>query len=1141
MGRLPGDFLPGLAAGPPSAAGSCVLLAFATVALATCDGDMSEPPLPQNQAPAVSTAIPDQVVVDSVVLELSAHFTDPDGDALTYTATSADPTVARAQVAGAIAVIFAGVSGSTTVTVRAIDPDGASATATFDVTVPNRPPQVVKAFPNREAPVGDQVVTRVSSHFADPDGDPLTFAAASADTGVATVTTAGDEVTVRGIRPGVTTITVTAIDPEGLSVGQDFTMTVPNRAPQLADTLPDLVVEVGGETTTDLTQYFADPDGEELTFTATSSIASVAEVDVAGIEMTVGAIAKGTAAITVMATDAGGLLAAQEFKVTVPNRAPQVSDTISDLELEVGSEVVEDVSRRFADPDGDTLTFAAVSSSAAVAVAAVSGERLTVAAIAKGTAIIEVTATDNEGLAASLSFSVMVPNRAPLASEALPDVEIEVGDLVGIDPASHFTDPDGDVLTFAAESSDVSRVTAVVADDRVRMSGVAKGTATVTITATDPEGLAVAQSFRVMVPNRAPEASEALPDVEVEVGELVGIDPASHFTDPDGDALTFAAESSDESLVAANVADDQVRVGGVAKGIATVTVTATDTEGLAVAQSFRVRVPNRAPLASEVLPDVEIEVGDRVGIDPASHFTDPDGDALAFTAESSDESLVAVGVAGDQVSVSGVAKGIATVTITATDTEGLAVVQSFRVRVPNRAPLASEALPDIEVGVGEAARVDPASHFTDPDGDELTFAAESADESLVVTSVADHEVTVRGVGKGRTRVTVTATDTEGLAVAQDFRVTVPNRAPRVAVALPDIRLEVGGDWGAGLSAHFTDPDGDPLLFVAESSDSGVAATRIEGESLRVNAVAAGTATVTVTASDSAGLEVSQAFRVLVPNRGPVVTALIPPHRVRVGRVATVYLPDHFDDPDGDTLTFSAGSTVPAIASADVAGSDLRIRAIAKGISTVTVYAADPGGLVAGISFDVLVPNRAPQVATRFDDRRLEVGEEAALTLSNRFSDPDGDTLAHVAESSSPSVATAAVVDHEVRITAVAAGTSGVTVTAFDPEGASAAQNFTVTVVETPTDHNPQTVGTIPDANLGAGDPDHHRCLGLLHGPGWRRTDLRCFLVGRFGRGGLDFRRCPVRDRRRGGNGHHNGHGHRPRRPLRDPELRRDGE
>ena len=47
------------------------------------------------------------------------------------------------------------------------------------MTVPNRAPLVAKPLPDGEALAGDALVTRVSGHFTDPDGDDLSFAAAS--------------------------------------------------------------------------------------------------------------------------------------------------------------------------------------------------------------------------------------------------------------------------------------------------------------------------------------------------------------------------------------------------------------------------------------------------------------------------------------------------------------------------------------------------------------------------------------------------------------------------------------------------------------------------------------------------------------------------------------------------------------------------------------------------------------------------------------------------------------------------------------------------------------------------------------------------------------------------------------------------
>ena len=124
----------------------------------------------------------------------------------------------------------------------------------------------------------------------------------------------------------------------------------------------------------------------------------------------------------------------------------------------------------------------------------------------------------------------------------------------------------------------------------VRVSAVARGTATVTVTARDPDGRAAALRFRVTVPNRAPAAAGPIPDLRVTAGDTARLDLAGYFTDPDGDALAYEATSSDERVTLAAAAGDTVWVMALSRGMATVTVTARDPGGLAAELSFGVDV-----------------------------------------------------------------------------------------------------------------------------------------------------------------------------------------------------------------------------------------------------------------------------------------------------------------------------------------------------------------------------------------------------------------------------------------------------------------------------------------------------------------------------------------------------------------------
>ena len=207
--------------------------------------------------------------------------------------------------------------GNASVTVTASDPGGLQGQQSFQVTVPNRPPLARGAISVITVQVGETESVDVSSYFAEPDGEALTYAAASSRPGVATVSVSGSTVRVAAVAKGTATVTVTATDPGGLSATQVFETMVPNRRPEPVGTISDQTVEVGDPVTVNLSSYFNDPDGDHLTYTARSSVSAVAAVSVSGSTVTITAVAAGSATITITARDPGDLTATQRFEVTV--------------------------------------------------------------------------------------------------------------------------------------------------------------------------------------------------------------------------------------------------------------------------------------------------------------------------------------------------------------------------------------------------------------------------------------------------------------------------------------------------------------------------------------------------------------------------------------------------------------------------------------------------------------------------------------------------------------------------------------------------------------------------------------------------------------------------------------------------------
>ena len=102
-----------------------------------------------------------------------------------------------------------------------------------------------------------------------------------------------------------------------------------NRPPALVGTLPDRSLPTPpAMLTLDVARAFADPDGDALTFTVSSSAPDVATVGLAGARLTLTSVGAGTATIGVTATDPHGLSATASFTATVGRPGTFTDDPI---------------------------------------------------------------------------------------------------------------------------------------------------------------------------------------------------------------------------------------------------------------------------------------------------------------------------------------------------------------------------------------------------------------------------------------------------------------------------------------------------------------------------------------------------------------------------------------------------------------------------------------------------------------------------------------------------------------------------------------------------------------------------------------------------------------------------------------------
>ncbi|MDR6718680.1 S-layer homology domain-containing protein [Paenibacillus amylolyticus] len=220
------------------------------------------------------------------------------------------------------------------------------------------------------------------------------------------------------------------------------------------------------------------------------------------------------------------------------NQPPVVQSSISDMMVYLGEGMQEiDLGAVFTDADEDELSYEITEIDPNIATADIHGSKLKIVGVAIGQTPVTVKAADGKGGSVSASFiyvvkPVLIPppfppiiipqppiNHAPEVVKTLPTVGVELGTMSKtVDLADVFTDMDGDILTYTAQSSDPAVVEVSVQGDILTLDlKNVIGSATVTVKATDPAVKDVETTFTVKVED--PDAGKGLFISEVVWGE----------------------------------------------------------------------------------------------------------------------------------------------------------------------------------------------------------------------------------------------------------------------------------------------------------------------------------------------------------------------------------------------------------------------------------------------------------------------------------------------------------------------------------------------------------------------------------------------------------------------------------------------
>ncbi len=600
----------------------------------------------------------------------SNTFTDPQGEAMTYTATQANGSALPSWLTfNAATRTFTGTPPNTanglSIKVTATDSGGASTSETFAVATPAAPPIVANQTATQTWTEGNAVSFALASNvFTDPQGESMTYAATLANGSALPtwLTFNAATQTFTGTPPAGSaplSIMVTATDTSGVSTSETFTANlVAPPAPTITSQTANQTWALGQAVNFALAaNTFTDPDGEALTYTATQSngaaLPSWLSFNAATKTFT-GTPPMGSTglSIKVIATDAGGASTSETFTVATA-APPAITSQTANQTWTMGKPVSLALAwNTFTDRLNETMTYAATQANGSALPSWLSFNAATktftgTPPVGAAPLSLMVTATDTTGYSTSETFTAnVVAPPAPTITSQTANQTWTIGKAVNAVLAwNTFTDPDGEALTYTATQANGAALPSWLSFNAATktFTGTPPMSATglnITVTATDVGGSSTSETFSVATPAAPPVITAQTAPQTWTMGKAVNLALAwNTFTDPLNEAMTYTATQANglalPSWLSFN-ASTKTFTGTPPVGAAPLSlmVTATDTTGYSTSETFTANVvAPPAPTITSQTANQTWTIGKAVNAALAwNTFTDPDGEAMTYTA-----------------------------------------------------------------------------------------------------------------------------------------------------------------------------------------------------------------------------------------------------------------------------------------------------------------------------------------------------------------------------------------------------------------------------------------------------------------------------------------------------------------------------
>jgi uncharacterized repeat protein (TIGR01451 family) len=942
---------------------------------------------------------------------------------------------------------------------------------------------------------------------------------------------------------GAATITVFVIDSDSGIASDSFLLTVNsvNDLPLLSSLSDQTILEdrVLGPVPFTVTDADAHPSAVDVAVMSDNpALVPVSNVWITGYGTNRSLMARpltnqtGAATITLTALDGAGGSASRSFVLSVnfENDPPVIAD-IPDQTLRHPAGALQ-LPFTVSDPDSsaDLLTLGASSSNPALVPFGNisfgdSGTNRTISVTPVpnelGSTLITVTVTDNTGLSAADSFTLTVRTESTSPTlNPIPDLLLPQGappqtiPLAGIGPSASAENPQ---LAVSAISSNPTLVPhpavsysspATTGSLLLSPNPGTNGAALITVTVNDGEAL-FSRTFTVTV--------DGLPVISPISDQAIAEDSSTApiaFTVSDAETpasdLVLTVTSSNPALVPpSNIAisgvdsNRLVSVTPIANefGIATITISATDTNGNSADESFLLVVnsindtPTLAPLGNMTL---EEDAGAQsVPLSEISSGAANENQELLVAVATDNPGLFsALSVQYNTPSTTGVlnfsttpgASGVATVTVSVNDRQryNSLISRSFTLTVlyRNTAPSISDIA---DMTIFEDTPLGPISFSigdAETGADSLVLSVSSSNPALIETTniVFSGAGTARALSvwpaanaHGTSVVTVVVTDPRGATASDSFVVTVAssNDAPTISL-VTDRTTDESASTGpisftigdvetsaTNLTVSFTSSNTEVIERFFAFSGSGSNRT----VSFTPHPHRNGASTITLRVRDPHGGTATSSFRITVnPVEDPPEIALIADQTMAEDSVLTVGVTVFDWDERPDRLTVTALSSNLALlpnTNISTTWASLRLAPAPDqyGTTFVSVTVVDTSGRSATTGFLLTVaPVNDLPVISAIPNQSITVNSSTAMVP---FTVGDCETpssnLVVTAESSNPSLVnmsgsmlSGTDSNRTVTITPAADqfGLAMITVTVRDTEGGTATSVFDVIVNQT---------------------------------------------------------------------------------------------